>query len=140
MKRHHHFIFHLAVLVVGSLIAISAALLYYYDLEQYFLAQASSEITPKQYFYQKAEEEGLNVDLLNRIITCESHWRMVQNAKSSAFGYFQILDRTERSTPYYLQGKTKKDPYDNIDMGLYLFKRYGWQPWTESKPCWGPRL
>lgn len=119
---------------------VSLGLLYYYDLEQYFLAKAAQEITPRQYLSLRAEEEGLDYDLLNQIIKCESNWRMVKNAKSSAFGYFQILDRTEQGTPYYLQGKSKTDPYVNIDMGIYLYDRYGWQPWTESKPCWGWKL
>ncbi len=140
MKRHHHFIFHLSVIVTGSLIGIALGLLYYYDLERHFISQAAQVITPRQHLYEQAHKKGLDAELLNRIVSCESHWKMVKNPKSSAYGYFQILDRTEQGTPYYLQGKSKTDPFVNIDMGIYLFEHYGWLPWTESKPCWGWKI
>jgi hypothetical protein len=61
---------------------------------------------------------------------------MVKNATSSAYGYFQIIDGTERTTPQYALGRRKFDPYTNIDMGLYLYETRGTNPWNESKGCW----
>jgi soluble lytic murein transglycosylase-like protein len=139
MQRHHHFIFHLTVGLIGGMVALALGLLYYYDLQDHFLAQAANEITPRQYMHFRAAEEGLDADLLDHIIRCESGWRMVQNSKSSAYGYFQIIDGTEKGTPQYKAGLRKTDPYVNIDMGIYLYQRSSWLPWLESKPCWGSR-
>jgi hypothetical protein len=136
MKRHHHFIFHTTFLTLFGLIIIGLGLLWYYSVEQKYIALAKEIMTPREYLTLQAEAYDLNPELLHRIVECESKWKMVQNKKSSAFGYFQILDRTERSTPQYKAGYSKTDPYVNIDMGVYLFSRYGSQPWNESKPCW----
>jgi len=95
-------------------------------------------MTPRQYLKHRTNELGYSHHLLNAIITCESQWRMVQNeAGSSAFGYFQILDKTETDTPQFQRGQRKFDPFVNIEMGIYLYSRYGTSPWLESKHCWG---
>ena len=136
MKSGHHLVYHSSILTILSLFAISLGLLYYAEIEQAYIAHAQTLISPRQYLKYRADEMNLNYTLLERIVHCESSWKMVQNKKSSAYGYFQILDRTEASTPQYKEGLRKFDPYANIDMGIYLFDRYGWQPWTESRPCW----
>ncbi len=95
------------------------------------------KLTPRNYLIEKCSAmEDCDFTLLDTIITCESSWRMVKNSGSSAFGYFQIIDATERGTPQFKEGKRKFDPYTNIDMGLYLYDRYGARPWSESKGCW----
>lgn len=94
-------------------------------------------IPPREYLLRRAEERGYDAELLNRIVFCESRWRMVENAKSTASGYFQILDGTEKLTPQYKAGLRKADPYVNIDMAIYLYGKYGTIPWTESRACWG---
>ena len=91
---------------------------------------------PREYLEQQCEERGCDFALLDSIIFCESTWRMVKNSQSSAYGYFQIIDGTERTTPQYKAGERKFDPYTNIDMGLYLFETRGTNPWNESKHCW----
>lgn len=139
MKRHHHFLFHLTVGLFGSMVALTLGLLYYYDLQEYYLAKASTFTPPREYLRIRAAEEGLDYKKLDHIIRCESGWRMVKNARSSAFGYFQIIDGTEKTTPQYQAGLRKTDPYVNIDMGIYLYKRHSWLPWVESKSCWGSR-
>lgn len=106
-----------------------------YDLEQQGDGSAIKS-PPREYLRIRAEEEGVDAELLNRIATCESRWHMVQNKKSTAFGYFQILDGTEKLTPQYREGLRKIDPYVNIDMAIFLFKKYGTLPWTESASCW----
>ncbi len=95
---------------------------------------------PKEYLYDRATELNLDYDLLSRIAFCESNWRMVPNAHSSAYGFFQIIDGTERYTPSYKDGERKYDAQANIDMGVYLYNRYGLRPWNESKPCWKSSL
>lgn len=98
---------------------------------------ALSQVEPRAYLYRVASERRLDYPLLERIAHCESSWRMVRNSQSSAYGYFQILDATERHTPQYKEGRRKFDPIANIDMAVYLFERYGSMPWSESRPCWG---
>ena len=91
---------------------------------------------PKEYLFDRATEKGLDYNVLERIAFCESNWRMVQNKKSSAYGFFQIIDGTERHTPSYKNGDRKYDAQANIDMAVYLYDRYGVYPWAESRPCW----
>lgn len=123
-----------AALVSNGTIALAA-----YDMQQAD-AQAQfalSHVEPREYLYRVATERKLDYRLLERIAHCESSWRMVPNAQSSAYGYYQILDATEAHTPQYKEGRRKFDPIANIDMAIYLFERYGSRPWTESKRCWG---
>lgn len=91
---------------------------------------------PKEYLYRQADIYALDFDRLEAIAYCESRWRMVKNKQSSAFGFFQIIDGTERYTPQYQAGGRKFDPFTNIDMAVYLYDRYGASPWFESKGCW----
>lgn len=96
----------------------------------------AAQPTPIEYLYAKCQAPDCNPELLDAIATCESQWRMIQNSASSAYGYFQILDSTERTTPQWKAGKRKYDPYTSVDMGIYLFETRGSNPWNESKPCW----
>jgi hypothetical protein len=91
---------------------------------------------PKQYLAQVCQEQGCDFALLYAIVECESGWRMVKNTQSSAFGFFQIIDGTETTTPQYAQGQRKYDPYVNIDMGVYLYQQRGTNPWLSSRACW----
>ncbi len=91
---------------------------------------------PRSYLREKAAEKGFDADLLERIAHCESNWRMVKNEKSTAVGFFQILDGTEKLTPQFKNGLSKDDPYVNIDMALALYEKYGTIPWYESRDCW----
>lgn len=91
---------------------------------------------PREYLRLRSEQAEVSYSLLNRIAYCESKWRMVENEKSTAYGYFQILDGTERLTPQYRAGLRKTDPYVNIDMAIFLYQKYGTIPWTESESCW----
>ncbi len=95
-----------------------------------------SPTPPREYLRRQVEAKGYDVDLFNRIVFCESKWRMVPNKQSTAFGYFQILDGTEKLTPQYRAGLRKTDPYVNIDMAISLYEKYGTIPWTESQGCW----
>lgn len=95
--------------------------------------------TPEEYLAIECQSEDCDLLLLQTIISCESGWRMVKNATSSAYGYFQIIDGTEKTTPQYAAGLRKFDPYTNIDMGLFLYESRGTNPWNESKHCWLPR-
>ena len=95
---------------------------------------------PKEYLYDRAMELDLDYRILERIAFCESNWRMVKSSQSSAYGFFQIIDGTERYTPSFKAGQRKYDARTNIDMGVYLYSRYGVFPWTESKPCWKSAL
>jgi hypothetical protein len=91
---------------------------------------------PREYLKKKAEQKGYDYELLQRIAFCESRWRMTKNKNSTAFGFFQIVDGTERITPQYKAGLRKTDPYVNIDMALYLYGKYRTLPWLASRSCW----
>lgn len=97
---------------------------------------ALHEPTPREYLAINCAEEDCDLDLLNAIVFCESTWRMVKNRGSSAYGYFQIIDGTEATTPQFKEGLRKFDHYTNIDMGLYLYETRGSNPWNESRNCW----
>ena len=101
-------------------------------------AGGAMPIPPREYLRLHAEQADVDYALLNRIAYCESHWRMVENKKSTAFGYFQILDGTEQLTPQFRDGLRRTDPYANIDMAIFLYKKYGTIPWVESQDCWSP--
>lgn len=130
------FLLMLAAALTSSISVMAAGV----DIERYEYQAAvelSQPVRPQEYLRQKAEALGYDTNLLHRIAFCESGWRMVKNGTSSAYGYFQIIDGTERHTPQYINGQRKYDPYANIDMALYLYGRYGVSPWTESRGCWG---
>ncbi len=106
------------------------------EKDQVTLAVGVETPPSKEYLRQRCAELGLPFELLDRIVQCESTWRMVGNPFSSAFGYFQIIDGTERGTPQYAEGLRKTDPITNIEMGLFLYQKHGTSPWLASKNCW----
>ena len=93
-------------------------------------------VPPREYLRKQAEAAGADYNLLRTIAYCESKWQMKQNTKSTAYGYFQIIDGTEKLTPQFAAGLRKTDPYVNIDMAIFLYQKYGTIPWTESQDCW----
>ncbi|MFA6131289.1 MAG: hypothetical protein WC730_03450 [Patescibacteria group bacterium] len=122
------------VLVVVFLLVFYPTLgLAYYEL---YYARGIYLPSPREYLKDQCEEHDLDFVLLDSIVYCESNWRMVKNSQSTAFGYFQILDGTEATTPMYSQGLRKYDPFTNIDMGVFLYERDSWYPWVTSKNCW----
>lgn len=86
---------------------------------------------------QKAPDE-----LFERIAWCESkNDPRARNGASSASGRFQFL---ESSWEYYgteLWGSTKgRDVFsykDNTQLASYVYRKYGTDPWLDSKSCWG---
>lgn len=105
------------------------------------VAGANEDLTPRQWLNLIGARTERDAKLLDKIAQCESGWKMVKNSTSSAFGYFQIIDSTERGTPQYKQGERKSDPMTNIEMALYLYYDAGGQAhWNESKGCWGKKL
>ncbi len=93
---------------------------------------------PTDYIYlaQLCKSPECDLALLEAIIWCESSWKMVKNPVSSAYGYFQIIDGTERTTPQFKEGKSKYNAFDNLEMGVFLYQRDQHYPWMESKVCW----
>ncbi len=131
------FIVVISFITIIALQMLALALLYYQDIIDKNQRFAQASTTPKQYLWAQTQERNLPHDLLYEIIDCESNWRMQKNNTSSAYGFFQILDRTESYTPQFQAGLRKTDPFVNIDMGLYLYETYGSSPWLESRKCWG---
>lgn len=139
-KRRHRFrklsVLLLFAASMANSLAVFAATEDMHRAEREAAAILRDSMQPREYLYQQAEARGLDARLLDRIAHCESNWRMVKSSQSSAYGFFQIIDATERSTPQYKAGERKFDPFTNIDMAVYLFERYGAFPWTESQGCW----
>lgn len=123
---------------LGLMLVVFVFLIMYGSIGVLFTTSNASALppTPKEYLYTQCTEPECNALLLDKIATCESQWRMVKNSVSTAYGYFQILDGTEATTPQWKEGRRKFDPYTNIDMAIYLFETRGSNPWNESKHCW----
>lgn len=124
-------------LVAVALIALNVVAVL---INQGFLDSVSFSVSqkfyPRAYLARQCKEPDCDFALLDSIAWCESKWQMVGNPTSTAFGYFQILDGTERTTPQYVVGGSKYNPSDNIDMGVFLYERDSWYPWLSSRPCW----
>ncbi|MBU1126663.1 hypothetical protein KJ758_03560 [Patescibacteria group bacterium] len=101
--------------------------------------EVEDALPPREYLKEQCSAYECDFVLLDTIIDCESGWQMIKNKQSSAFGYFQILDSTEATTPQYQDGGHKTDPYANLDMGLYLYETRGSSPWNASRGCWQPK-
>jgi len=124
------------LIIASSMVAIYLGVALLYIQKPVLAIERPS--TPKEHLYEQCAlaEHDCDAVLLDAIASCESQWRMVPNAGSSAYGYYQILDSTERTTPQYKAGERKYNPYTNVDMAIYLFDTRGSNPWNESKGCW----
>lgn len=129
----------LAFGVVIALLSLNLAGVYLLVFDPFSPAEFVPPTPPREYLAKQCQDLGYNCLLLDTIAFCESSWRMVKNSASSAYGYFQIIDGTEKTTPQYAEGKRKYDPYTNIDMALYLYGARGSNPWNESRGCWQRR-
>lgn len=97
-----------------------------------------NRLTPRQKLHLTMGLSELESDLLDRVATCESGWKMVPNSDgSSAYGYFQIIASTERMTPQYSAGGDRHNPNDNVEMAVWLYKEGGGiEHWYPSEGCW----
>ena len=98
------------------------------------------ELTPREYLYANA---GDDAETLDRLITCESGWKMIPNSTgaSTAFGYAQFLDSTWRSTRKRMGLDqtlgSRENPTEHIDALIFLWDEgRGSAHWNESKFCW----
>lgn len=84
----------------------------------------------------------LNVPpLLREIGRCESkHILTVKNPNSSASGEYQFIKSSWKHYGQELWGDdwVNKDIFskDNEELAIYVFKKYGTDPWNASKSCW----
>lgn len=129
----------IATAASGSLLTINMAGVFLLQADPFSPPPYIPPQEPREYLAEQCQNLGYDCTLLDTIAFCESSWHMVQNAHSSAYGYFQIIDSTERTTPQYAEGRRKYDPYTNIDMALYLYGKRGSSPWNESRGCWSWR-
>lgn len=90
---------------------------------------------------RKAIKAGINPIKARRIAFCESSNNpLARNKYSSASGIFAFTRAT------WLEGIKKRklnwtaeDVFDaekNIDMAIWLYKKYGDKPWFNSNKCW----
>ena len=87
---------------------------------------------------KKSYEAGIDPVKMLRITRCESKFdHLAINKDSSSRGLFQIIKSTQKE----VEAKTGKkydvfDPVENIEMAVWLNKKYGDKPWNASKECW----
>ena len=135
-KPKNHWRAAITVAISSSLLSINMAGLFLLQFNPFQPQPFVPPTPPREYLAAECEKLGYDCLLLDTIAFCESRWHMVKNSSSSAFGYFQIIDGTEQTTPQYADGQRKYDPYTNIDMALYLYGKRGSNPWNESRGCW----
>lgn len=72
-----------------------------------------------------------------KVSKCENRGRIPTlknpSKKSSAYGLFQFLDGTWKSTGI----KKTSDPRLQIEAAFRLWQQRKWQPWAASRSCWG---
>lgn len=82
--------------------------------------------------------------LMRDIIFAESSWRQYENGTreplrgrvhSCDTGLLQI-NLCVHAAEVERQGLDVRDPYENIDFGLYLYERDGLSPWEASRHNW----
>src|SRR5689334_9932506 len=121
VKRHRWRLALVATTAGSSLMSLNMAGMFLLQADPFAPPAYVPPLEPREYLAQECQKLDYDCTLLDTIAFCESSWHMVQNSRSSAYGYFQIIDSTERTTPQYAEGRRKYDPYTNIDMALYLY-------------------
>ena len=98
----------------------------------------SFKLSLREYLERESEIWGVDPNLAVRIVQCESGFKpYAQNSISSAYGLFQFLDSSwDRVQTQLNKQLDRKDPYDQIEAGLFWLKKYGTSPWNASKSCW----
>jgi hypothetical protein len=95
-------------------------------------------IDTKEYQSMSLREIGVNMELLERIIFCESGYdTLAKNPNSTARGLFQIVRSSELFCEKGLGRELNMfDSEDNISCAFYLLQHGGLSHWEESKYCW----
>jgi soluble lytic murein transglycosylase-like protein len=82
----------------------------------------------------KAEEYGLDSQIVGKIISCESggNQRAINTNKNGSVdkGLLQI------NSVHDIGDLDLFDPVDNLDFGLKLMQKQGTRPWDSSRKCW----
>lgn len=137
-------------LAVGILIGIAVAIpLIVWAYSKFGISEAivfetsTPELpSPQEYLKQEAEKLGIDFDLADRIVECESGWQeKICNRTygcGSGQGLFQLIPSTVRHVSQKMGREIDPfNPYDNIDAGLWLIKNEGLQHWRPySGACW----
>lgn len=96
------------------------------------------ELTISEKISAAAERYGADKSLALNIACAESIFDpLADNRYSSADGIYQFLDGTWRHYGLKhwgsLDGRSKKNADDNIDLGVWVIATYGTSDWNESK-------
>lgn len=91
----------------------------------------------KEYLREEAVRMGISPDFAACIINAESGWRYdSKNPYSTAFGYGQFINSTYESTKQRAGiDWSRYNPYDQIDMFLWLLKEDGYTHWIVWPRC-----
>lgn len=89
--------------------------------------------------YLKALTTEKEYEVLNCLATHESRWQqkwnymyVVNPQKYTAYGIFQILESTARGVDPTLD---RKDPHQNIELAVKLYRSSGKSPWLVAPLC-----
>jgi len=89
-----------------------------------------------------------DIPIMAEVARCESTFRHINpttgnvlrgRVNSSDVGVMQINTYYHNQTAERL-GLDLLDIDDNLAYARYLYEREGTQPWSASRPCWGPQL
>lgn len=128
----------LAGLLVGLAISSSKECPKHFNREDVFLITYNSPIFIKNQTLASMSEDIEIVLLAERIIQCESNWRVdAQNLSSSAYGLGQFITPTWN----YVQKKwgielDRDNPEHQMYAVVRLLSEEGTNHWKESRHCW----
>jgi len=101
-------------------------------------------MTIEDFIRMRARGVGVNEELALAIINCEGDrglkGKMVPNAAgaSSAFGPWQIINGTWAGAVKQmgLENADRSNYAVNIEVGMFILKTQGTNPWAASRHCW----
>jgi len=90
-----------------------------------------------EYFIEQSQYHGIDTGFVNCLIINESGWNPeAKNPSSTAYGLGQFLNSTWDSTAIRMNRQlNRKNPYDQIDAFLWLFKEDGSGHWVIADKC-----
>lgn len=98
----------------------------------------------KIYLFEQTGFDYYKYKKLEKIVWCESKWKVdavrinksIKGKQSIDYGLFQVNSYYWGEAAAKLGLDYKNDPLDNIDMGLHILDKQGFNAWNWSSYCW----
>ncbi len=113
------------------------------------LITESSRKENKKYIFVEKEVRSYFEDIpeMIQVAYCESRFRQADSEGNTIRGVVNSKDvGVMQVNEHYHQVDSEELGYDIYDLkgnmayARYLYEREGLQPWSASKPCWGPKI